>query len=53
VIIDSSVVLAILFAEPDAEIDARAIAAADVCHISVVNYVEVSIVVETDIPATV
>jgi ribonuclease VapC len=47
VIIDSSAVLAILFAEPDAEIYARAIAEADVCHISAVNYVEVSIVVET------
>ncbi len=45
-ILDSSALLAILFAEEDAEIYARAIVQADSCRISAANFVEVSIVVE-------
>jgi ribonuclease VapC len=46
VIVDTSAVLAILFAEPDAERYARAISDAVVCRMSVATFVEVSIVVE-------
>ncbi len=45
-IVDSSALLAILFAEPDAEPYARAIAAADSCRMSAATFVEVAIVVE-------
>lgn len=45
-IIDTSALIAILFAEPDAEIYARALATADRCRISAANYVETAIVVE-------
>ena len=45
-IIDTSALLAILFAELDAEIYARALATADRCRISAANYVETAIVVE-------
>jgi ribonuclease VapC len=45
-IVDSSAILAILFAESDAETYARAIAEADSCRISAATFVEVAIVVE-------
>ena len=45
-IIDSSAILAILFAEPDAEIFAKAIGAAAFCKISAATFVEVTVVVE-------
>jgi ribonuclease VapC len=45
-IVDSSAILAILFAESDAELFARAISEASVCRISAAIFVEVSIVVE-------
>jgi ribonuclease VapC len=45
-IVDSSALLAILFAEPDAETYARAIAGADSCRMSAATFVEVAIVVE-------
>jgi ribonuclease VapC len=45
-IVDTSALIAILFAEPDAETYARAIARADRCRISAANHVEVAIVVE-------
>jgi ribonuclease VapC len=47
VILDSSAVLAVLYAEPDAERFARAISDALVCRMSVATFVEVSIVVES------
>jgi ribonuclease VapC len=46
VIVDTSAILAILFAEPDAESYARAISDAPVCRMSVATFVESSIVVE-------
>jgi ribonuclease VapC len=45
-IVDTSAVIAILFAERDAEIYARAIAKAGSCKISAASFVEVSLVVE-------
>ncbi len=45
-IVDTSAVVAILFAEPDADVFARAIAEGEVCRISAMNFVEVSAVVE-------
>lgn len=45
-IVDTSALIAILFAEPDAEVYARALASADACRISAASYVEVAIVVE-------
>lgn len=45
-IVDTSAVLAVLFAEKDAENYARAISEADVCRISAATFVEVSVVVE-------
>lgn len=45
-IVDSSAVLAILFAEPDARRYAGAIMAAHPCRMSVANVLEASIVVE-------
>jgi ribonuclease VapC len=45
-IVDTSAVVAILFAERDAEIYARAISQADSCKISAASFVEVSVVVE-------
>ncbi len=45
-IADTSAILAILFADPDAPHYARAISEAAVCRISVATFVEVSIVVE-------
>jgi ribonuclease VapC len=47
VIVDTSAILAILFAEPDAQRYARAISDATVCRMSVATFVEVSIVVES------
>jgi ribonuclease VapC len=46
VIVDTSALIAILFAEPDAELHARALASAHRCRISAANYVEAAIVVE-------
>lgn len=45
-IVDSSAILAILFAEPDAADFARAISTAESCKISAVTFVEVAVVVE-------
>ena len=45
-IIDSSAILAILFAEPDAAVFAKAISEADACKISAATFVEVAAVVE-------
>ena len=45
-IVDSSAILAILFAEPDAADFAAAISAADSCRISAATFVEVAVVVE-------
>lgn len=45
-IVDSSAILAILFAEPDAADFARAISTADSCKISAATFVEVAVVVE-------
>jgi ribonuclease VapC len=46
VIVDSSAILAILFAEPDAAVFAKAISEADACKISAATFVEVAAVVE-------
>ena len=46
-ILDTSAILAVLFAEKDAEVYARAISDADVCRISAATFVEVSVVVES------
>ncbi|MGH6933184.1 MAG: type II toxin-antitoxin system VapC family toxin [Dongiaceae bacterium] len=51
-IVDSSAVLAILFAEPDAERFAEAIAAAEVRRMSAANFVEAAIVVDSATEAT-
>lgn len=45
-IVDASAVLAILFAEPDATRYAQAIAGADVCRMSAVNFVEAGISID-------
>ena len=45
-IVDSSAILAILFAEPDAAVFAKAISEADACKISAATFVEVAVVVE-------
>lgn len=45
-IVDTSALVAVLFAEPGAEAYALAIAAADRCRISAANYVETAIVIE-------
>lgn len=45
-IVDSSAVLAILFAEPDAAVFAKAMSEADACKISAATFVEVAVVVE-------
>ncbi|MBL8383563.1 MAG: type II toxin-antitoxin system VapC family toxin [Burkholderiales bacterium] len=45
-IIDSSAVLAILFAEADAEVFATAISDADACKMSAATFVELAVVVE-------
>jgi ribonuclease VapC len=47
VIVDTSAIFAILFAEPDAERYALAISDAPVCRMSVATFVESSIVVES------
>lgn len=46
-IVDTSALVAVLFAEPDAERYAVALAGIDRCRISAANYVETAIVVET------
>jgi ribonuclease VapC len=45
-VIDTSALVAILRAEPDAEAFARAIADADVCRLSAASYVEVGAVID-------
>ena len=45
-IVDSSAILAILFAESDAAVFAEAMSAADSCKISAATFVEVAVVVE-------
>ncbi len=45
-IVDSSAILAILFAEPDAAVFATAMNEADACKISAATFVEVAVVVE-------
>ena len=45
-IVDSSAILAILFAEPDASVFAKAISEAESCKISAATFVEVAVVVE-------
>jgi ribonuclease VapC len=46
-ILDASAVLAVLYAEPDAERFARVISDASFCRMSVATFVEISIVVES------
>ena len=46
-IVDTSALLAVLFAEKDAETYARAISEAEACRISAATFVEVSVVVES------
>jgi ribonuclease VapC len=48
-IIDTSALVAILYREPEAEPFARMIHDADICRISVANYVELSMVIETQL----
>ena len=45
-IVDSSAILAILFAEPDAAVFANAMSEAEACKISAATFVEVAVVVE-------
>ena len=45
-ILDTSALVAVLFQEPEAENFARLILAADVCRLSVVNHLELAIVLE-------
>ncbi|MBI3210369.1 MAG: type II toxin-antitoxin system VapC family toxin [Candidatus Solibacter usitatus] len=45
-ILDTSALVAILFAEPEAEQFSRMILEADVCRVSVVSYLELTIVLE-------
>jgi len=46
VILDTSALVAILFEEPEAESFASLILAADICRLSVVNHLELAIVLE-------
>lgn len=48
-IIDTSAMVAILYREPEAEPFARMIHDADICRISVASYVELSMVIETQL----
>ena len=48
-ILDTSAAVAILYREPEAEAFARIIHDADVCRMSVANYVELSMVIETQL----
>lgn len=48
-IIDTSAMVAILYREPEAEAFVRLIHAADACRISVASYVELSMVVESQL----
>jgi ribonuclease VapC len=48
-IIDTSALVAILYREPEAEAFARMIHDADICRISVASYVELSMVIETQL----
>jgi ribonuclease VapC len=49
VIIDTSAIIAILFAERDAAVYAKLISAAPHCRISAANFVEAAVVVESNI----
>jgi ribonuclease VapC len=48
-IIDTSALVAILYREPEAEAFARMIHDADICRISVASYVELSMLIETQL----
>ena len=48
-ILDTSALIAVLYREPEAEHFARLILDADICRISVANYLELSMVVERQI----
>ena len=48
-IIDTSAMVAILYREPEAEAFTRMIHDADICRISVASYVELSMVIETQL----
>ncbi|MCL2428881.1 MAG: type II toxin-antitoxin system VapC family toxin [Alphaproteobacteria bacterium] len=48
-IVDTSAMVAILYREPEAAVFAQLIHDADVCRISVANYVELSMVVESQL----
>lgn len=51
-IVDSSAILAVLFAERDAAVYARAIGAAETCRISAATFVEVAVVVDAQTKST-
>jgi len=46
-IVDTSALVAILYREPEAQAFVERIHAADACRISVANYVELSMVIES------
>jgi ribonuclease VapC len=48
-ILDTSALVAILYREPEAAAFAQAIHDADVCRISVANYIELAMVVESQL----
>ena len=48
-IVDTSALVAILYREPEAQAFIERIHAADVCRISVANYVELSMVIESQL----
>lgn len=50
-ILDTSALVAILYREPEAEAFVQAVHDADACRISVANYVELSMVVESQLGA--
>ena len=50
-IIDTSAMIAILYREPEAEAFAQLIHDADACRISVANYVEMAVVIESQLGA--
>lgn len=52
-ILDSSSLVAILAKEPDAELYVQAISRAPRCHISAGNFIELSIVIESQFPSEV
>jgi ribonuclease VapC len=48
-IVDTSALIAILYGEPEAAAFAQIIHDADICRISVANYVELSMVIESQL----